>query len=63
VDEDIRTIILRDKPNPFLVVKPLYGAVCQGSILLTWDVKACRHAGAEAHKKTADGLRLAVAVL
>src|SRR6266511_4600820 len=36
VDEDIRTVVLGDKPIPFSCVKPLYGPLCHGMILLTW---------------------------
>jgi hypothetical protein len=39
VDKDIRTIVLRDKPKPFLVVKPLDGTAGHGMILLTWGVE------------------------
>src|SRR5918992_5880060 len=62
VDEDIRPIVLRDEPKPFLVVKPLHRSLSHGMILLAWGERKCRHACSEAHKKTAHGLSLAVAV-
>jgi hypothetical protein len=62
VDEDIRTIILRDEPKPFLVVKPLHGTTSHDMILLTWGEREGRHASSEDHKKTAHGLTSAVAV-
>jgi hypothetical protein len=36
VDEDSRTLILRDKPKPFLFVKLLHSSMSHVHILLTW---------------------------
>src|SRR5688500_18374198 len=42
VDENIRTVVLRNKPEPFLVVKPLHRSMRHGVILLAWGLRACR---------------------
>jgi hypothetical protein len=34
MDEDIRTIVLRDESEPFVGIKPLHGSVRHGMILL-----------------------------
>src|SRR6266511_395472 len=39
MDEDIRTIVLRDESEPFVGIKPLHGSVRHGMILLAWDGK------------------------
>jgi len=59
VDENIRTVVLRDKPEPLLVVKPLHRSMSHGLILLTWGIQACRPTSSEDHKKTAPGFALA----
>ena len=38
VDEDIRTLILRDEPKPFLFVKLFDGSTSHDMILLAWGV-------------------------
>jgi hypothetical protein len=56
MDEDVRTILLRDEPKPFVRVKPLHRALRHDRILLAWGVKEGRHARSEEHKNTATGL-------
>jgi hypothetical protein len=51
MDKDIRTIILRDEPKPFLFVKPLHGAMRHNMILLASGVRECRYACAGRRKK------------
>jgi hypothetical protein len=61
VDKDIRTILLRDEPKPFVSIKPLDRSMSHSLILLAWGEKTYRHTRAEDQKKTATGLDLAVA--
>jgi hypothetical protein len=39
MDEDIRTVVLRDESEPFVGIKLLHGSVHHGMILLAWDGK------------------------
>jgi hypothetical protein len=40
VDEDIRTMILRNEPVPFFRMKPLHGPLGPAMILLPWGVES-----------------------
>jgi hypothetical protein len=56
VDEHIAPLILPDEAVPFLIVKPLYCTMRQGSLLLTWEFKSVSQRMPEEHKKTARGI-------